>query len=172
VEDLRHTVELVRRGSAAAADALFALCWPVVWKAAYTITGNPGLAEDAAQDAIERVFSRIRTFDSSRPLEPWVRRIAVNAAVDVLRRERRQPVSIAQAEDSQSEAAEGGVVTEAVAALTEEKRLVIALHYWLDYSIEQIARILGEPVGTVAARLSRARAELRSRLEEQHVRPA
>jgi DNA-directed RNA polymerase specialized sigma24 family protein len=46
---------------------------------------------------------------------------------------------------------------------------VIVLHYWLDYRIEDIAQLLGLPYGTVASRLSRALAELRSSLEERHV---
>ena len=170
MEDLRHTIELVRRGSAQAADALFARCWPVAWRVAYTVTGRRTLAEDAAQDAIERVFRNIRSFDATRPLEPWVRRIAVNAAVDVLRRERRQTSSVAPAPPH--EPGESGAVAEAVAALSDDKRLVVVLHYWLDYTVEQIARILDLPFGTVAARLSRAREELRVRMEEEHVRPA
>jgi len=46
---------------------------------------------------------------------------------------------------------------------------VIVLHYWLDLPVEEIAGILGLPVGTVASRLSRALAELRTALEEEHV---
>lgn len=171
MEDLRHTIELVRRGSATAAGALFARCWPVAWRTAYTVTGSRVLAEDAAQDAITRVFRSISSFDAARPLEPWVRRIAVNAAVDVIRREQRERTS-PEVPSSAGDSGESGLVAEAVGELSEEKRLVIALHYWLDYSIEQIARILDVPFGTVAARLSRAREELRVRMEEEHVRPA
>jgi DNA-directed RNA polymerase specialized sigma24 family protein len=168
VEDLRHTIALVRRGSAEAADALFARCWPIVWKIAYTVTGRRTLAEDAAQEAITRVFTNIRSFDATRPLEPWVRRIAVNASVDVLRREQRQSFC-AEPSRPPGEPGDDGAVAEAVRALTEDKRLVIVLHYWLDCSVEQIARILDVPFGTVAARLSRAREELRVRMEEEHV---
>ncbi len=164
-------IELVRRGSAKAADALFARCWPVAWRAAYTVTGNRVLAEDASQEAISRVFSGISRFDAARPLEPWVRRIAVNAAIDVMRRERRERTS-SELDSSLADSEESGLVAAAVAALSEEKRLVIVLHYWLDYSVEQIARTLDVPFGTVAARLSRAREELRVRMEEEHVRPA
>jgi len=57
----------------------------------------------------------------------------------------------------------------AVAALGDGKRTVIVLHYWLDLPIDEIAGVLGVPVGTVASRLARAKAELRSALEEQRV---
>jgi RNA polymerase sigma-70 factor (ECF subfamily) len=58
---------------------------------------------------------------------------------------------------------------QAVARLGPEKRLIVALHYWLDYSIPEIARLLELPLGTVASRLSRALEELRLDLEAEHV---
>jgi len=164
-------IELVRHGSAKAADALFARCWPIAWRTAYTVTASRVLAEDAAQEAITRVFRSISDFDAGRPLEPWVRRIAVNAAIDVIRREHRER-TWPELPTSAGESGESGLVAEVVGELSEEKRLVIVLHYWLDYPVEQIARILDAPFGTVAARLSRAREELRVRMEEEHVRPA
>ena len=60
-------------------------------------------------------------------------------------------------------------VADAVAALGSGKRIVIVLHYWLDLPLDEIAGILGLPVGTVASRLGRAKAELRAVLEEDHV---
>jgi RNA polymerase sigma-70 factor (ECF subfamily) len=60
-------------------------------------------------------------------------------------------------------------VADAVASLGAGKRVVVVLHYWLDLPLEEIAGVLGLPVGTVASRLARAREELRAVLEEQHV---
>mgnify|MGYP003404410698 CR=1 FL=1 len=51
----------------------------------------------------------------------------------------------------------------------EGKRLVIVLHYWLDLPLEEIAGMLGLPVGTVASRLARAKVELRTVLEGDRV---
>jgi len=50
--------------------------------------------------------------------------------------------------------------------------VVIVLHYWLDYSLEEIAEVLGVPLGTVASRLSRGLADLRSDLEVQRANSA
>ncbi len=60
-------------------------------------------------------------------------------------------------------------IVRAVARLAADKRLIVALHYWLDYSTPEIARLLELPVGTVASRLSRALEELRTDLEAEHV---
>jgi DNA-directed RNA polymerase specialized sigma24 family protein len=43
------------------------------------------------------------------------------------------------------------------------------LHYWLDLGVEDIARLLGIPVGTVVSRLSRARVAIKEHVEENHV---
>jgi RNA polymerase sigma-70 factor (ECF subfamily) len=171
MDDHRRTIELVRRGSREAAGVLFDRCWPVAWRAAYTVIGDRSLAEDAAQEAVAAVFRGLRRFDATRPLEPWVRKIAVNTAIDLLRREgrARRPEWVAE---HGSDAGEDTGVGEAVAELPEDKRLVVVLHYWLDYTVAQIAEALDLPIGTVAARLSRARLDLRSRLEANNVRPA
>ena len=56
-----------------------------------------------------------------------------------------------------------------VARLDPDRRAVIALHYWLDYTTPEIAEVLGVPVGTVASRLSRALHDLRLHLEAPNV---
>jgi RNA polymerase sigma-70 factor, ECF subfamily len=58
-------------------------------------------------------------------------------------------------------------LAEAVALLEPEKRLVVVLHYWLDYGVREIADVLDLPVGTVTSRLARARNELRRELEDE-----
>jgi RNA polymerase sigma-70 factor (ECF subfamily) len=170
-------IALARRGSHEAAHALFDRYWPHAWRAAYAVTGSRELADDAAQEAIEKAFGALDRYDVTRPFGPWLKRIAVNRAIDHLRRSRRSEVL--REEDlvlhgwTMGEAAADELrlwaVTDAVAALGAAKRAVVVLHYWLDLPIEEIAGILGLPVGTVASRLARARAELRVALEEQRV---
>src|SRR5919202_3072903 len=82
-------VELARRGSRDAAGELFSRHWLGAWRAAYAVTGRRELADDVAQDAFERAFAALARFDARRPFAPWLHRIAVNRALDLLRRERR-----------------------------------------------------------------------------------
>jgi len=158
-----------QRGESKAVQELFRRHWPSAWQAAYAVTGRRELANDAAQEAFSRAISSLDTFDARRPLRPWVTKIAVNAAIDELRREGRlsfidEPESIVvePAEDPND-------VLNAVARLSADRRVIVALHYWLDYSTPEIAELLDLPLGTVASRLSRALDELRLNLEAEHV---
>ena len=169
-------IGLARDGSTGAVEVLFDRYWPHVWKAAYAVTADRALADDAAQEAIEKGFAALRRFDETRPLGPWLKRIAVNCAVDQLRR--RRPVDALPGDDAlhswslgndPSDDVRQWAVADAVAALGRGKRLVVVLHFWLDLPIDEIAGVLGVPVGTVASRLARAKAELRAVLEEQRV---
>jgi len=170
-------ITLARTGATEAVEVLFDRYWSHAWQAAYAITADRALADDAAQEAIEKAFGALDHYDETRPFGPWLKRIAINRAIDQLRRRRR--LEVLRDEEttfhswSVSEAPEEDVrswaVADAVAALGAGKRVVVVLHYWLDLPIEEIAGVLGLPVGTVASRLSRARAELHAVLEEQNV---
>ena len=171
-------IVLARSGSVSAVEVLFDRYWPHVWKSAYAVTADPALADDAAQEAIESAFGALHRFDETRPLGPWLKRIAINRAVDQLRRRRRVP-ALQHDEDTTFHAWAVGdspendlrrwAVADAVAALGAGKRMVVVLHYWLDLPLDEIAGVLGLPVGTVASRLARAKAALRAVLEEQRV---
>lgn len=159
-----------KRGSSDALGALFDRYWPVVWRAAYAVTGQRELANDAAQDAFLRASGALAKFDHRRPLEPWLVRIVVNRAIDLLRVQRRL-VAIEEADEEAvfDEPTLDDELVGSVARLDPERRAVVALHYWFDYTTPEIAEVLGIPVGTVASRLSRALHDLRLHLEAPNV---
>jgi len=169
-------IALVRKGSVEAAGVLFDRYWELAWRAAYAVTADRALADDAAQDAVQRAFGALDRFDETRPFGPWLKRIAANRAIDLLRRGRRltpldehAPVAAWDAGEAAEARESLRSVAEAVGALDPQKRIVIVLRYWLDFSVEEIAGVLGVPVGTVASRLSRALTQLRTAIEEEHV---
>src|SRR5919201_5231785 len=167
--DERAVIRRARRGSADAVEELFRRHWRGAWQAAYAVTGRRELANDVAQEAFVRAVSSLERFDDSRPFAPWLTRIAVNLGIDELRRERRLELGDAADASAGPEPESDDRVVRAVARLGAEKRLIVALHYWLDYSTPEIARLLELPLGTVASRLSRALEELRLDLEAEHV---
>jgi RNA polymerase sigma-70 factor, ECF subfamily len=172
-----EVIVLAREGSQDAAEVLFDRYWTHAWRAAYAVTADRALADDAAQEAIEKAFASLHRFDETRPFGPWLKRIAVNRAIDHLRRSRRlEPLEDEETTYhawSVGETAEEDLrhwaVADAVAALGSGKRIVVVLHYWLDLPLDEIAGVLGVPVGTVASRLGRAKDELRAVLEEERV---
>jgi RNA polymerase sigma-70 factor, ECF subfamily len=164
--DERRLVQQARQGAPDAVSELFRRHWQAAWRAAFAVCGRRELAGEIAQEAFVRAVSGLDGFDESRPLRPWLRRIAANAAVDELRREGRLTTAEGVREPAhEPEWPVDDEVVRAVARLAPEKRVVVALHYWLDYRTPEIAELLETPVGTVASRLSRALAELRADLE-------
>ncbi|HEX4747487.1 MAG TPA: RNA polymerase sigma factor [Gaiellaceae bacterium] len=170
-------VVLAREGSREAAGALFDRYWILAWRTAYAITADRALADDAGQEAFVKAFAALERFDETQPLAPWLKRITINTAVDSLRRSRRLEVVHDEEStfhtwalgDSAEDDLRRWAVTDAVASLGVAKRVVVVLHYWLDLPLEEIAGVLGLPIGTIASRLARAKEELRSVLEDERV---
>ena len=133
------------------------------------------MADDVAQDAFERAFAALGRFDRGRPFAPWLHRIVVNRALDLLRRERRL-VGLDRPELLESPArdvpAEDRALMDAIAGLSEPRRVAVMLRFGLGYSPGEIAELLDLPLGTVHSRLARGLADLRSRREERDVERA
>ena len=163
---------LVRRaqeGSRDAAGVLFERHWDRAWRTALGITGRRASADDVAQGAFERAFAALGSFEPSRPFAPWLHRIVVNGALDLLRRERRL-VLVAEPPEAASETADvpgDRLALTALACLPPERRVVVVLRHLLDYQPHEIAPLLDLPVGTVNSRLARGMSELRRMLEER-----
>lgn len=156
----------MRTGSRDAADALFARHWTPVWRAAYTVLGDRAAADDAAQRAVERAIRGLDTFRAGGSFGAWIRRIAVNQAIDMLRHRARETAlhEGATAPDPYEDVLEREALVAAVGRLEEDRRVAVAMRYWLDMTPGEIAEALDVPVGTVSSRLSRALAELREHL--------
>lgn len=163
-------VRRARRGSRDAAATLFQRHWPSAHRTALAVCGRRAMADDIAQDAFERAFANLGRFDASRPFAPWLHRIVVNRALDLVRAERRL-VSLDTADEPRREwdptIGEGSSVLAALGALSPERRAVMVLRHLLDYRPPEIAAILGVPVGTVNSRLGRAVAQLRETMERE-----
>jgi RNA polymerase sigma-70 factor (ECF subfamily) len=159
-------VREVLAGSETAAGELFDRHWLPACRVAFALCGRRSLAEEAAQDGLVNAFRQLEQFRGGR-FSAWLTRIVVNRTLNLLRKEKRL-VALDHA-DELGRWDEVAVADTAVIALVRslpiERRTVVVLRYWLDYSPEDIAPLLGIPVGTVNSRLARALSSLRSELE-------
>jgi len=138
------------------------------------LTGNLEDAEDAVQEAFARASTRwvrLRAYDAP---EAWVRRVALNLATSGLRRTRRQLAALARMRTATAEPPRS---TDRLAIEAGLRRLpprhgqVLVLYYGADLPVEEVARQLRVPPGTVKSRLARARAALGAYLEEGQEEP-
>ncbi len=172
VEDL--LISRSRAGDTRAFDGLVEQHQDRVYDLAYRITGHHADAQDAAQDAFVKAYLALATFRGDASFSTWLHRIAVNAALDAVRR--RSPGKSATVEaactttDPLADRAERVEVRErihrAIAALPLDQRTVVVLRDVQGWSYEEIAAIVEVPVGTVRSRLARGREALRADLAD------
>jgi RNA polymerase sigma-70 factor (ECF subfamily) len=151
-----------------------------VYRVAWALVRNAADADDLAQETFVRAWGAIGRFDRSLPLYPWLARITTNLAYSLFRSRKRHPETPLEPlleagrqwgvdDDPAAHAAREQRATrlrECFAALAPEQQAVLALRVMQELSYDAIAQALGVPVGTVMSRLSRARAELRRRMQE------
>lgn len=139
-------------------------------RVAYRMTGNAAEAEDIAQDALLKLWEHAGKWRSDGPgVAAWLTRVAVNAAIDRLRR--RRFASEEAPPDREDEAPTADVALDAarlaravkacVGALPDNQRAAIVLTYYEDMPNMQAADILGLNVKAFESLLFRARAALR-----------
>ena len=139
---------------------------------AYRMCGDLRLAEDASQEAFVRVWQNLNSYKPQYAFRSWLYRIAANAALDALRRERPaaelDPLSLADPGTGPEQTAEEGQraaqVRRTIAQLSPPLRMVLILREYQELTYQEIADALDIPVGTVMSRLNSARALLRKEL--------
>lgn len=137
--------------------------------AAFRILGDAEESRDACQEAAARAFAAQHKYDPAQPFYPWFYRILKNHCLDRLRQRKHTPQEQFSEAISSDPSAESRLaaheqhtaINHAIAQLPEEMRDILELRHFQDLSYEEIADILGCPVGTVMSRLYRARQALR-----------
>lgn len=125
---------------------------------------------DAVQEAIVTAYGKLRSLRDERYFKTWLCRILIHECYRIYRANRKVvPLEEALQTELPSEQSRDPGLFAAIMTLREELRLVIVLHYVEGFQVSEIAGMLKIPEGTVKSRLSRARAELRSALEEKEV---
>jgi RNA polymerase sigma-70 factor, ECF subfamily len=133
------------------------------------MTGSVMDGEDVVQEALIEAYRKLDQYDESRPLKPWLFRIAHNRSIDFLRRKgvRDEAEAAAAMPDAVSPAEPatlgiGKAVEHLVASLPPKERACILLKDVFEYSLEEIAELVDSTVGGVKAALNRGRTKLAS----------
>lgn len=141
----------------------------------YRMCGDAQIAEDAAQETFIQAWLCLASYRPQMPIRNWLYRIAVNAATDMLRREKRilpndldelslpDPQLGPEAMFFQEERT--ALIQNAVVSLPDACRAVLVLREYEGLSYHEIADALDIPMGTVMSRLNYARKLLKEKLE-------
>lgn len=179
-----HEQPLVRRCQAGNGDAfeqLFETYREDVFRFAYLVVRDPGLAQDVTQETFIKVFRSIANFAFRSSFKSWLYRVAVNEAISLLRRRRIKeefepspdaaggagPSRAWQPEEAVLESEVRWALRSAIGQLDPLHRSVVVLKYYHEFSDAEIANILSCPPGTVKSRLHRARELLRRSIAQR-----
>jgi RNA polymerase sigma-70 factor (ECF subfamily) len=151
-------------------------CGPLAYRVARGVLRNTADAEDVAQEALLRAYRRFDRLRDRNRFRAWLVRIAFRLALDRLRsgkrrelrdtlwsQPERQPPA-ATVEDIAASNEFQGHLENALAELPEKLRLVLLLAAMEGHTIEEIAALVGIPVGTVKSRIFLARKQLAEKL--------
>ena len=175
-ENAEHDrVERARRSEPAAIGELYQRYWRAARAAAYGVTGDFSLAEDAASEAFCAALDSLAGLRDARRFGPWLRTIVIRTARRLknaaaaqntagLRKEAGSHVHTPNTRLEQQELAT--LVQEAVRSLPEILREAISLFYFEGYSVEEAARFLDVPTGTVKRRLYDGRRRLHTAAQQ------
>lgn len=148
-----------------------------VYNLCLRMMGQPEDARDATQDAFLTALRKLRGFRGDAAFSTWLHRVAVNACYDILRRRQRRPEEPLPEEpgplpgDIAETVADVVDVQAALLLVPEEFRAVLILHDVQDLPYDEIADIVGVPLGTVKSRLHRGRVALAALLSGTTAHP-
>lgn len=173
-----------REGSSAAFGALVARYQDRLFNTVLRLVDNAEDARDVVQEAFLHAYQSLHSFKGDSLFFTWLYRIAVNTAIS-MKRKQRPALRIQAGGDSQTGldpldpsetgrpghsiemAEEERKVHDALAKLSQEHRAVLVMKDMEGMKYEEMAEILGVPIGTIRSRLHRARLEIRDLLLQQ-----
>ncbi len=184
----REDHELVRKakaGDGKAYDALMEMYRDVVFSIVYRMVHNKQEAEDLTQETFIKAYNSINSFNEEYAFSTWLFKIATNHCIDFFRKRKLvtysmdQPIQYKDEEikqeypdyeptiDTEMVASEKSIIIrQAINKLPEKYRVAIILRHHEEKSYEEIAAILDLPLGTVKARIFRAREMLKKLLKD------
>ena len=186
MENEQVWLEQARQGDKIAFGKLIEAYQTPVYNLAYRMLHNSREAEEAAQEAFIRAYTRLDSYDPKRKFSTWMLSITSNYCIDLLRKRRGIMLSIdeplpphpALMSDSDKRPERQVMLSEQqemvqllLAELSEDYRQAVVLRYWHDLSYEEIAEIMNTTISAIKSRLFRARRQLAEISMERELSP-
>ena len=178
-------LQRAKEGDLKAFEEIYQMYHRRIYNAVYGMLGDPDDAQDVTQDVFMRLYDALPTLRADEAFSTYLYRIALNLCRDRARRKKRvrfQSMDTPRADDEGDvepmEFPDGGKlpeelltgdelqqrVREAVLTLSTDHKAVIVMHHFQGMEVNDIARILKVPTGTVKSRLARGRDQLHRKL--------
>lgn len=137
-----------------------------LYHVAKTLLRNDADCADAIQEAIVKAFTNLHTLRKDSYAKTWLIRIVMNECYAIMRKQ-KNIVSLEEYQNQEAlDTSDYSDLYEAIRQLPEETRICVTLYYLEGYSVKETAKILDVTESAVKNRLARARAKLRSELEQ------
>jgi RNA polymerase sigma-70 factor (ECF subfamily) len=168
-----HYIDRVLAGDTRAYAELVDACKSYAFTIALKVVGNRADAEEVAQDGFVKAYQALRHFNRQSRFTTWLYRIVFNAAVSHKRKNKRifddiEKVRVADAfsvDQQMNEADQSAFIQRALEQLNEADRLSVQLYYIKEFSMEEVAQLMGQNENTVKVRIHRARHRLGEELK-------
>ncbi len=158
------------------ANRIFIEYSPYVYRTALLLTKSEALADDVTQETFIKVFKKYHSFDSAKPIKPWIYKITVNTFRNMYRRQKwLKFIGLIPDLPSEDNTVERSILRgeqyrelcNEIDLLSAKNREVIVLYYFADLKLSEIALVLDIPIGTCKSRINRALTQLRGQLPEK-----
>jgi RNA polymerase sigma-70 factor (ECF subfamily) len=164
-------IERARSGDEGAFSDLVRSYTPYVYRTAFALMHDEMESEDIVQEVFIKLYRSLRQLSEIRAFHSWLTRIITNQCLDHLKKKTAIPVEDSAfdllSSNESDNCDERLILEEAMKQLNNDQRTVLMLRVWQGYDYQEIAEILGIPLGTVKSRIYLARAQLRTLLRDK-----
>jgi len=163
---------LINELSKEKAELIFKEHSTYIYRVALFLTKSNDLADDITQETFIQVFRKYYTFNSSKPIQPWIYKVALNVTRNMLRKQKwlkfigklPENSSLNLVENTVLKTEEENELWKEINNLKFKSREMVILHFYSGMKLKEISDSLGIPIGTCKSRLNSALTTLRRQL--------